>query len=127
MMFGKGDRAHDIPDAYWEVPSADYVPLEGQSGQDLLDDRDRLDAAWKATVDTLRREADESDEVRARIAAEVKAFDKDRREQQSRRHHPEPDPPTGGLPGMPRPQHGWFFSIVQSFLHGLRRLALHRT
>lgn len=64
-----------LQDAYWEIPGTEYVATAPASGR--LNDGGRVASAWNATVDTLRREAHESPMVRARIAAEVKRFERD--------------------------------------------------
>ncbi|MCA2218103.1 hypothetical protein [Jidongwangia harbinensis] len=112
-----GSAAHD---AYWQIPSAEYVPSGTLPPRRPLDDRSRVADAWSAAVDTLRREAHEPESVRARIAHEVKQFDQDFRRQQARR---EPDDGTAEpAPSTPARRPWTFLMLMQT----LRKMTLHR-
>ena len=63
----------ELQDAYWELPGGDYVP-ESSTPSVLLEDSDKLDSSWTATVQSLRNELTEADDVRTRIAQHVEAF-----------------------------------------------------
>jgi hypothetical protein len=80
----------ELQDAYWELPSGNYVP-HGSVPPQLLEDSDHLDASWDATVDSMKDDAAEGQDVRSQIRAEIDAYQK--------RHKPEASievPPATG-------------------------------
>jgi hypothetical protein len=76
------DQSEDplTKDAYWEVPASDYVPSGVAPEHSALDRPDHLSSAWKATVDSLKDQVEESDERRAEIRQQAEEFNKRIRE-----------------------------------------------
>ncbi|MBB2943447.1 aspartokinase-like uncharacterized kinase [Actinoplanes lutulentus] len=70
MARRENTHALELEDAYWQLPSAEYVP-HATPPERLLEDSDHLDASWSATVASLREEAAEDKATRLRIAKEV--------------------------------------------------------
>lgn len=61
-------------DAYWQVPRFDYVDTSPPLTTSLFDDPEKLDATWRAAVESLRAQQDEPPEVTAAIIAGAEAL-----------------------------------------------------
>jgi hypothetical protein len=62
----------DLQDAYWQLPSGNYVP-HGSVLRHPIEESDHLDDSWAATVDSMKNEAADPG-VRAQVQQEFDAF-----------------------------------------------------
>jgi len=115
----KPKRGYDLSaqDAYWQIPSSEYVPTAPAPTSHPLNDRARVASAWSATVDTLRKEAHESPQARTRLVAEVESFE---HEYEQRRQDRGVDRPVGSQPGDKAAGAASWTSSVLTFLHSLK-------
>jgi hypothetical protein len=62
----------ELQDAYWQLPSGNYVP-DGSVPRRPIEDSDHLNASWAATVDSMKNEAADP-RVRAQVQREFDEF-----------------------------------------------------
>ena len=72
-----GEPAEDryvVDDALWVVPSGSYVDSGPPLEESLFDDPERLNRAWRLTMDTLQSEAQESEIKKQQIEEQARTY-----------------------------------------------------